>query len=73
VFLFAATEHTACDDLPLKPENIQTCKQFNTHSFIHKLISNIYIEPLQEKLLRGAHNSSAAEKNSLQVRKERDR
>ncbi len=39
--------------------------------YIHS--SNIYIAPLQEKLLRGAPNSSAAKKNSLQMRKERER
>jgi len=29
--------------------------------------------PLQERLLRGAPNSSAAKKNSLQTREERER
>jgi hypothetical protein len=38
--------------------------------FIHSFISNIYIAPLQEKLLRGAPNSSTAKKNSLKARKE---
>ena len=46
---------------------------FSLHSFIHSYLSNIYIAPLQEKLLRGAPNSSAAKKNSLQTRKERER
>jgi len=40
---------------------------------IHSFISNIYIAPLQERLLRGAANSSAAKKNSLQKREERER
>jgi len=42
------------------------------NSFIHSFISNIYIAPLQERLLRGAPNSSAAKK-SLQMREERER
>ena len=37
---------------------------------IHSFISNIYTAPLQERLLRGAPNSSAAKKNSLQTRDE---
>ena len=44
---------------------MRTCKGVSKliHSFIHSFISNIYIAPLQEKLLRGSANSSAAKKN----------
>ena len=42
--------------------------------FIHSFLPNIYIAPLQERLLiRGAPNSSGAKKNSLQKREERER
>jgi len=34
---------------------------------------NIYIAPLQERLLRGTHNSSVAKKSSLQTREELER
>jgi len=40
---------------------------------LHSFISNIYIAPLQERLLRGAPNFSAAKKKSLQTREERER
>jgi len=52
---------------------INRLKWYNIHSFIHSFISNIYIAPLQQKLLRGSPNSSAGKKNSLQARKERER
>ena len=40
---------------------VLTILRFSTH-FIHSFISNIYIAPLQEKLLRGSPNSSTAKK-----------
>ena len=67
-----------------KPTKIQTpLKAFSGYitddkikrdkeSSIHSFISNIYIAPLQENLLRCAPNFSVAKKNSLQTRKERE-